>query len=46
MVNGTFAGYFFEFRLLRDSVKLVATAVAFRGGGWVTVVGVLVRVPE
>lgn len=46
MANGTLAGYFFEFRLLRESVNFVATEVAFWGGGLVIVVGVLERVPE
>ena len=46
ILNGTFAGYFCELRLLRDLMKLLATGVAFCGGGLVRVVGVLERVPE
>lgn len=44
--KGTFAGKVFELRLLRESVKLLATWVAFCGGGLVRVVGALESVPE
>lgn len=44
--NGTLAGYFFEFRLFRESMNLVATGVAFCGGGEVRVVVVVESVPE
>ncbi|KAL3839428.1 hypothetical protein ACJIZ3_024019 [Penstemon smallii] len=33
---GTFAGYFLEFKLLSEFVKLFAIGVAFRGGGIVS----------
>ena len=41
MFKGTFAGYFLEFKLLRELENLLATCVAFLGGGVVRMVGVL-----
>ena len=46
ILRGTLAGYFIEFRLLREFVKLVAIEVAFWGGGAVRMVRELERVPE
>lgn len=46
MVVGTRAGYFLELRLRRDLVKLLATEVAFCGGGRVRIVGEEDSVPE
>lgn len=46
IVSGTLAGYFFEFKLLREFVKELAICVAFWGGGLVLVVRDVANVPE